>query len=23
LMHCAKSWKVTGLIPDSVTGIFH
>ena len=23
LRHCAKSWKVTGLIADSVTGIFH
>ena len=23
LRHCAKSWKVIGLIPDSVTGIFH
>ena len=23
LRHCATSWKVTGLIPDSVIGIFH
>jgi hypothetical protein len=23
LRHCATSWKVTGLIPDGVTGIFH
>jgi hypothetical protein len=23
LRHCATSWKVAGLIPDGVTGIFH
>ena len=23
LRHCATSWKVTGSIPDGVTGIFH
>jgi hypothetical protein len=23
LRHCATSWKVAGLIPDSVIGIFH
>jgi hypothetical protein len=23
LRHCATNWKVTGLIPDGVTGIFH
>jgi hypothetical protein len=22
-VECAKSWKVTGSIPDGVTGIFH
>jgi hypothetical protein len=23
LRHCATSWKVAGLIPDGVIGIFH
>jgi hypothetical protein len=23
LRHCTTNWKVTGLIPDGVTGIFH
>jgi hypothetical protein len=23
LRHCATNWKVMGLVPNSVTGIFH